>query len=40
MLAQGKSERVTLPKLQELMGQAIACGSSISCSWKDWRPNG
>ena len=24
MLAQGKSERVTLPKLQELMGQAIA----------------
>ncbi len=26
MLAQGKSERVTLPKLQELMGQAIACG--------------
>lgn len=26
MLAQGKSERVTLPKLQELMQQAIACG--------------
>jgi exopolyphosphatase/guanosine-5'-triphosphate,3'-diphosphate pyrophosphatase len=26
MLAQGKSERVTLPKLQELKQQAIACG--------------
>lgn len=26
MLAQGKSEQVTLPKLRELMQQAIACG--------------
>ena len=28
--AQGKSERVTLPKLQELMGQAIALRQSRS----------
>ena len=40
MLAQGKSERVTLPKLQELMGQAIACGRLDRCSSKGWRPNG